>query len=102
MPAARRTDRLVRFRRTPGTQCVAHLRRVRLEDWILEEPSLLDVILAGKQSRNARHGIAQPTFEGVHLLGAGMSARDQLGGSGGATVVQRHDIRLSGDRALGG
>src|SRR5262249_28268882 len=79
LPAARWRDLLINLTWAPATRLVFVDRSVGLQDRIDDTPSLFDIVLPGKQGGVPVHRVTEHAFVCIHLLCAGITARQQLG-----------------------
>src|SRR4029450_12785322 len=77
-PASGRCNSLVDFTRSPGTGLVFVDWRAGLQHRVDDAPGLFHIVLPGKQGGVSRHGVTEHAFVSIHLLRAGIAARQQL------------------------
>src|ERR1700733_13929645 len=90
LPAARRSNILVYFARTPATCFIFVNRRRFLQYRIDNPPCFFDVVLPRKQCAVATYGVAEHPFIGIHLVCARVMARGQFHLLADFSVVNVH------------
>src|SRR5579885_1634980 len=101
VPAARRHDVRIRFRRAPRAGIVFGRRRSQLQCGIDDAPCLFDVVFAGEQRLIARHGISQHALVGIHLAGSRGLAGDHLDRFAFGILLRRKHHHAEGDGRIG-
>src|ERR1700722_2081761 len=90
LPAARRSNILVYFARTPAARLIIVDRRRFLQYRVHDSPRFFDIVLPRKQRAVAAYGVTEHPFIGIHLVGVRMVARGQLRLLANASVADVH------------